>query len=473
MAERKQGKQRQEMVFEDRMGDTDALMWEMERDPALRSTITSVWVLDRLPDETRMEQEIDRAARTIPRLMQRVVSDPLGIANPAWELDPSFDLRFHLRHLKVPRQGTLRDLFDMAEPIAMQAFDRDRPLWEFYLIDGLEGGRAAAIMKLHHAISDGVGLVRMTESMVDRSPEPRQKREALPPLPKGTERSGRDRLVDALGHEWRRGQSERIALARAAARGLGRFVRDPQGTVQGAREMLGSLQRLLGPVNEQMSPLMDGRSIGVQFHGFVVPLEQLKRAGKAAGGSINDAFVAAVGGGMRLYHEHHGAPVEELRMAMPINLRDGEKSQKAGNQFVPARFPIPVAEPDPIKRIKLIHSRVLEQRGEPALPSFEVISGVLNRFPPALTTPFFGAMMKAVDFTTSNVPGPRFPVYMSGAKIEQMFPFGPTQGAANITAFSYDGQFQVGLNADPAAIADAPLLAECLQKGFGEVMSIV
>ncbi len=160
-------------------------------------------------------------------------------------------------------------------------------------------------------------------------------------------------------------------------------------------------------------------------------------------------------------------------MAMPINLLEGEKGRRAGNQFVPARFPIPVGEPNPVKRIKLIRSRVLEQRSEPALPSFELVSGLLNRFPPTLTTPFFGAMMKAVDFTTSNVPGPRFPVYMSGAKIEQMFPFGPTQGAANITAFSYDGQFQVGLNADPAAIADAPLLAECLQKGFGEVMSVV
>ena len=120
----------------------------------------------------------------------------------------------------------------------------------------------------------------------------------------------------------------------------------------------------------------------------------------------------------------------------------------------------------------IIRSRVLEQRGEPALPTFELISGGFNRLPPAAYTSYFGSMLKAVDFTTSNVPGPRFPVYMSGAKIEQMFPFGPTQGAANITAFSYDGQFNIGLNADPAAIADAPVLAECFEKAFGEVLSV-
>jgi hypothetical protein len=199
----------------------------------------------------------------------------------------------------------------------------------------------------------------------------------------------------------------------------------------------------------------------------------MKRAAKAGGGSINDVFVTAVTGAFRLFHEHYGHSVDELRMTMPINVRSGEKGQKAGNQFAPVRFPVPVAEPDPVERMRIIRERVLEQRGERALPALDGVMGTLNRLPVAVSTPFVGSMLKAVDFTTSNVRGPRFPVYMSGARMLNMFPFGPSQGAANITAFSYDGQFQVGLNADPAAIADAPLLAECLQKGFGEVMSVV
>ena len=460
------------MQYDERMGDTDALMWHIERDPALRSTIACVWILDRMPDPDRMAAVTERASRAIPRLRQRVVSDPLGLANPSWEFDPDFDLRFHLRHLRAPGAGTLRDLFDVAEPIAMQAFDRDRPLWEFYLIDGLEGGRAGVIMKLHHAISDGVGLVRMTESMVERSRDDVLSTDDLPPLPDMPARSIRDRLGDALRHQLRQGSQERRAVAGAAARGLGRLIRDPAGTLKSASEMAGSLGRLLRPISEPLSPIMQGRSIGLSFHGFGVPLAELKRAARVASGTVNDAFVAGVAGGFRLYHEHHGQPVDELRMAMPINLRAGEKGRKAGNQFVPARFPVPVAEPNPIKRMKIIRARVLEQRAEPALPTFELVSGGFNRLPPALYTSYFGSMLKAVDFTTSNVPGPRFPVYMSGAKIEQMFPFGPTQGAANITGFSYDGQFQIGLNADPAAIADAPVLAECLQKAFGEVLSV-
>jgi len=458
--------------YGNRMSDTDALMWHIERDPALRSTITTVWVLDRMPDTERMAAVTERATRVIPRLRQRVVTDPLGIANPVWETDPSFDLRFHLRRLRVPGQGTLRDLFDLAEPISMQAFDRDRPLWEFYLIEGLEEGRAGAILKLHHAISDGVGLVKMTENLVERTRDAELPTDELPPLAEAVVQSDRQRATEALRHTLGERAKERRQVAGAIGRGVESFVRDPLGSVRSASDMLGSVGRMLRPVSEPMSPVMHGRSLGVSFHGFGVPLDALKRAGKAAGCSVNDAFVAAVAGGFRLYHEHHGQPADELRMTMPINLREGDKGHEAGNQFVPARFAVPVSEPNPIERMRTIRARVLEQRAEPALPSFPVISGLFNRLPPTLYTPFFGSMLKAVDFTTSNVPGPRFPVYMSGAKIEQQFPFGPTQGAANITGFSYDGQFQVGLNADPAAIDDAAVLAECLQKGFDEVLTV-
>src|SRR5262249_16109268 len=149
------------MRFEHRMSDADALMWTIEKDPQLRSTITAVAVLDRSPDRDRLIESVERASRFVPRLRQRVASNPLRIAPPRWEADPNCDLNYHLRWARAGGDGSLRDLLDMAQPIAMQGFDRARPLWEFVAVDGLADGRAGLIIKIHHAITDGVGAVKI------------------------------------------------------------------------------------------------------------------------------------------------------------------------------------------------------------------------------------------------------------------------------------------------------------------------
>ena len=158
---------------------------------------------------------------------------------------------------------------------------------------------------------------------------------------------------------------------------------------------------------------------------------------------------------------------------MPINLRHGEKGRKAGNQFAPVRFAIPVGLIDPLERMQEIRQRVGRERSEPSLPAMDVIAGALNRLPAAAATSAFGGMMKAVDFVTSNVPGPRFPVFVGGAQILGQIPFGPTSGAAaNITLFSYDGTAYIGITSDTAAVADADRLAECLEAGMEEVLAV-
>ena len=219
---------------------------------------------------------------------------------------------------------------------------------------------------------------------------------------------------------------------------------------------------------------MRGRSLSVQYDSVTVPLAELKRAAKAAGGTVNDAFVTAVTGGLRRYHEHLGQPVEELRMNMPINVReDTEKGRSAGNQFAPVRFAVPVDIEDPVERMETIHERVALQRAEPALPLLDTISAAIGSLPGDGAARLAGSMMKAIDFTTSNVPGPQFPVYVSGARIERMFGFGPLAGAAaNVTCFSYDGTIDIGVNVDPAAVTDPALFVECLRKGVDEVLSV-
>ncbi|HAS08922.1 MAG TPA: diadenosine tetraphosphatase, partial [Acidimicrobiaceae bacterium] len=160
------------MQYETRMSDSDALMWNIEKDPILRSTITAVAVLDRRPDREALLHRIDRGTRLIPRMRQRVIGNPYSIAPPRWEVDPYFDLRYHVRFLNAGGDGTLRDVLDTAEPMGMQGFDRARPLWEFVIVEGLEGDRAAIIQKIHHAITDGVGGMQMVMTMIDLERDP-------------------------------------------------------------------------------------------------------------------------------------------------------------------------------------------------------------------------------------------------------------------------------------------------------------
>jgi len=468
---------RQAMRFDDHMSQADTLMWNLESDPILRSTILTTWILDRLPDFARFEAKTERATRIIPRLRQRVVTDPLGIAPPKWEEDPYFDLRFHLRRTALPGQGSVRDLLDLAEPLAMQAFDKDRPLWELHLIEGLEGGRCAVIMKLHHAISDGVGLVKMTECLIEHGPEEEIETSPLPVAETMTathsEPSAWDSVRSALAHRVRTGSDRWRRFGAGLARNAASTLSHPIDSANELGDTLSSAGRILAPASEPLSPIMRDRSTVVRFDYLSIPLPELKRAGKAVGCTINDAFVAGVGGGLARYHAALGAPVESLRMLMPVNVRGGEKVDVVGNQFAPARFEVPVGIDSPSDRIVAIGKLCRGQRDEPALPWLEEITNVLGALPSALTTNLFGAMQKTTDFTTSNVPGPRRTTWMSGARIESFMPFGPMAGASiNVTAFSYDGVMHVGINMDPAAVSQPKLLVECLKSGFEEVLAI-
>ena len=464
----------EETQFENRMGDADALMWHIERDPLLRSTITVVWILDSMPDMERLAAKLDRASRLVPRLRERVVSSQFSMAPPRWEVDPDFDMDFHFRRMRLAGDGSMRDLLDAAQPFSMQAFDRDRPLWEMRLVDGLADGRTAIMMKLHHALSDGVGLVRMTTSLVEQGRLPDSG--AIEPVPEAPPihlMTQAERFLDALDHE-RRKQTDRVRRTwNALGESLSGVARDPVGAARDISDAVGSVGRLLRPVSEPMSPLMRGRSSRYRFDTLPLSLDQLKAAAHHAGGRLNDAFVAAVAGGLRHYHDQNGVAVGALRMSMPINLRSGETASKAGNQFVPVRFPVPMDIEDVMERMEVIRELVRKQRDEPALPIADEVASLLNRFPTAVTTGVFGSMMKGVDFTTSNVPGPPFDVFVSGALVEEIYGFGPLAGSAiNVTLFSYRGDLGMAVSSDRAAVSDPDCFMDCLKQGVDEVLAV-
>ncbi len=459
------------MLFEDRMSDSDALMWAIEKDPMLRSTITTVVVLESEVDPADLHRTFDRLSRVVPRLRQRVRSNPLSLAPPRWEFDPNFDLLYHLRPARVPGTGSMNDLLAMAAPIAMQGFDRARPLWEATVCEGLAEGRSAIIMKFHHSMTDGVGGVRLMLELFDLEPDADER--SMPPEPSIHVKNQTERFVDAFQHETRR----QFAMARrATGTGIDSVVgalHDPTGSAIASSELLGSLSRILRPVSTPLSPIMTRRSLSSHFEVLAMPLDEAKRVAHAIGGTLNDTFVAGIAMGMRRYHAAHGTTPEALRMGMPINTRDGSTAHSAGNSFVPARFEIRIDEDDPVELMAALRRRVLAARDEPANQLVEPVANLLNRLPTSVVTQVFGTMMKGLDFQASNVPGSPLPVYLRGVPVSAVFPFGPLAGAAvNVTLLSYQNELNVGVNIDPAAVPDVDVFIECLRDAYDDLLDV-
>src|SRR5690349_20892553 len=245
-----------ELEFDDRMSDSDALMWGIEKDPLLRSTIVAVAILDRAPDHDRLMERIHRSTLLIPRLRQHAVQSSLSAAPPKWVFDPNFDLSYHLRFLKAPGNGTMRELLDMVAPIGMQGFDRARPLWEFYVIEGLEGGKAAMIKKVHHSVTDGVGGVEIALTMLDLERAPSVDLGPLPAVPEPQHFNALELLTDGIAHEARR----QAGVVSRLAGEVVKAARTPRDTAATAQDMVSSLVRMMAPAFDPLSPLMKSRS---------------------------------------------------------------------------------------------------------------------------------------------------------------------------------------------------------------------
>jgi WS/DGAT/MGAT family acyltransferase len=459
-----------QLRFEHRMTDSDALMWTIEKDPLLRSTITAVLMLDRAPDEKRLRHLLERGTRVVPRMRQRVRANTLSVAPPRWEVDPHYDLDYHLRWVRAAGDRDLRAVLDLAEPMAMQGFDRARPLWETMVVTDLADGGAALIMKIHHAITDGVGAVQIALVMFELAREAEAGH--MPDPPPVAVMSQTQRVMDAYDHERRRilGIAKRLpgAAAAAAAAAAG----DPMGSARRFTETLASVGRLVAPAVEPLSPAMTGRSLSVHFDTLTLPLADAKAAAKAAGGRLNDAFLAATAAGLRRYHEELGQPTEAVRLSMPINIREGDDADATGNHFAPARFPLPVQLADPRQAMAAIRDLVAQQRAEPALALVDPMSVVLNRLPTSVTTTLFGAALRGVDVVASNVPGAPIELFTAGSRIESMFALGPMAGAAvNVTLLSYLDQIHVGINLDPAAVPEPERFLACYRAGWDEVLA--
>jgi diacylglycerol O-acyltransferase len=457
--------------FDDRMSDSDALMWSIEKDPLLRSTIVTVSTFEGRLDHDRVRHQIDYLSRVIPRFRQRVRANPLSIAPPRWEFDPYFDLSYHLRFVTVSEGATLADVLTMAEPIGMQGFDRARPLWEATIVDGLADGTTALILKIHHSITDGVGGMKLQLALFDLAPD--DPKPELPDAPDIHVLSQPERVADAVTYETQRSASLFASWAKRGLGGAMGVITDPVGALAGAEELTESVFRLVKPASP-LSPLITERSLSVRFATLQFPLPIAKAAAKAAHGRLNDAFIGGLALGLRRYHEAHARNVESLRMNMPINVRNQTVGNTAGNAFIPARVEVPMHPDEPIEMMKQLRSVVLHARDEPANDLMELLSNGLNRLPTSMTSALFGAMLKGNDFTASNVPGAPIPLYLVGQRMLSQYAFGPNAGSAmNFTLVSYADDCFIGVNIDPVAVPDPDVLMQCIELGFEEIFSVV
>lgn len=448
------------------MRNSDAFTWQMEHEPGLRSTVVTIFRLDRAPDWDDLVGRFERMAASLPMFRQRVVENPPPTP-PRWEDDPDFDLTFHIHRMIAPPPGAFDYVLELARQAEMADFDRARPLWSITLVEGLADGAAALLCKLHHALTDGVGgveiamnLFDLTRDGTDRGPIPEVPAVSRPGALEGWRQSA---MYDA-------GLASSLArtLATSGPRAAYTAVRRPISSARNAVETAASVYRTVRPLSSTGSSLMKDRRLVRRLGVHEVPLAGLKAAAKSSGGSLNDAFLAGITGGLRLYHEHHGAAIGDLHVCMPVSLRaDGDPM--GGNRITLMRFDLPADVVDTQERIRVVHDRAGFVRTEKSLPYTQLIAGALNLVPRW----YIASILRNVDFLASDVPGIPVPVFIGGAEVTMQYPFGPTIGAGvNITLMSYVDTCALGINVDTGAVPDFDVFLKCLVAGFDEVLAL-
>ncbi|HZI44846.1 MAG TPA: wax ester/triacylglycerol synthase domain-containing protein [Ilumatobacter sp.] len=455
-----------EMHFDRAMSDAEGLMWRLEKDPHLSSTFGTVMLLDQAPDFDSIRRRMERTALAIPRLRQRVLPSPAYLSPPTWVDDPDFDIDLHVRRIACPKPGTLRQVLDLASLVVADPFDRTRPLWQFTVVEGMRGGKAALIQKMHHTITDGERGVELSLQYLDferDAPEPTpidpltaERIEATQPSPAETIRD----LLDG---------TMRIPI------GIAKQVRDlladpaaiPDASTAAAKTMRGVLSQL-SDTEASRSPLWARRSLQRRVETARAPFRATKDAAKRLGGTLNTAFLTAAADAASAYHIEMGMPVESLRASMAISTRTDDSGS---NAFTLARLLVPTSDMPIAERFLAIDEATRAARESTKDAGLDTLAAVTTALPTSLITRLARQQSNTIDFATSNVKGSPVPVYVAGAQLLEIYPIGPLGGVAfNLTLMSYLGSLDMALNIDTAAVESPELLAACLDRSFKKLL---
>jgi WS/DGAT/MGAT family acyltransferase len=405
----------------------------------------------------------------VPRYRQKLAFPRLEAGRPFWVDDPNFNLDYHVRHTALPKPGSEEQLRALAGRIFSQRLDRSKPLWEVWIVHGLEGGRFALISKTHHALVDGVAGVDIATVLFDLSPLPDEVEDEddwkPEPEPSGvdlvaegvkglvrTPFSLAGRAVGALQHP-----GETLERVREAAEGLGEVV---WAGLNPAPDV---------PLNVEIGPHRRVRWVQSRLSDF-------KEVKNGLGGTVNDAVLAVVAGALRRWLQDRGVRTDgvELRALVPVSIRSEDERGTLGNRIAAMRGPLPVYVDDPVERLQVVREGMGELKESKQALGAEVIAGLTDFAPPTLL-----AQASRLNFSTrlfnlivTNVPGPQFPLYLLGREMEEIVPiaFLPENHALAVAIMSYNGKVDFGLLADYDAMPDIDAFAAHLEESLAELV---
>lgn len=457
-------------TFDRRMSDAEGLMWRLEKDPYLSSTFANVTILDRAPDFDRLLRRMERATHVVERLRQRVQPVPVNLTAPMWVDDTNFDIHYHVRRVALPAPGSMRQLLDLAALIAVDPFERTRPLWQFVVVEGLRGGRAAMIQKLHHTIADGETSVQMSLQFLDfdrDAPEP------APIDPATIERPDETATVQMNQDLVRDMLAGSLRFPLGLLRQIKELLADPTGIPEAgnaAADTIRGVMNQLSDTEAAASPLWTKRSLHRRLEVLRAPFDETRAAAKHLGGTLNTAFLTAAAEAAGRYHRELGAPVDELRASMAVSTRTEDSG---ANAFSLARMMVPTGDMPIADRFRAIQAASATAKDSTSSSSLETLATVAATLPTSLVTRLARQQAQTVDFATSNVRGAPIPLYIAGAEILQNHPVGPLGGVAfNLTLLSYNHSLDMGVNLDRAAVTEPELLRTCLERAFDDLLAV-
>src|SRR4051794_25548419 len=411
----------------------------------------------------------------VPRYRQKLAHPPLDSGRPLWIDDPDFSLEYHVRQTALPRPGSEQQLMRLAARIMSQQLDRTKPLWETWLVEGLEGGRVAMISKTHHALVDGVSGVDLATVMFDLNPvpaDPAEEAKGLEAWTPAPEPSGAELIAGGTAGLVKGG----LELVAGAASALTR----PRTALAQAREAAEGLGEIVWAGLNPAPPTPLNVEIGPhrRFAGVRCELADFKAVKNAFGGTVNDVVLAVVSGALRDWLHARGVRTEgvELRALVPVSIRGENEHNQLGNRIAAMRGPLPVYVEDPIARLAVVREGMDNLKDSKQAVGAEVMASVQNWAPPTIL-----AQAARINFSTrlfnlivTNVPGPQFPLYVRGREMLDVFPvaFLPKGHALAVAIMSYNGGLNFGLLGDFDAMPDLERFGEGLSEALAELVAL-
>ncbi len=455
----------------DRLSAVDASFLSEERESAHMHVGAVVMLDGPAPSRDEFVEHLESRLHLVPRYRQKLSFPRFEAGRPFWIDDPRFNLDYHVRHTALPSPGRVEQLRELAGRVFSQRLDRSKPLWEIWLVQGLDDDRFALLSKTHHALVDGVSGVDIATVLFDLTsagaPEPSAD-VAWTPAPEPSQ-------AELLGE----GLKSLIRTPARIGAGVLGAARDPSRALDFVREAVEGVSEIawagLNPAPEV--PL--NVPIGPHRRVFWAESElaDLKAVKNGLGGTVNDVFLAAVAGALQRWLQTRGVRTEgmELRGLVPVSIRAKDQQNQLGNQIAALRGPLPVYAEDPVERFQIVRDAMQGVKESKQALGAEVISGLEDFAPPTIL-----AVAARLNFSTrlfnlivTNVPGPQFPLYLMGREMRQIVPvaFLPQNHALAIAAMSYNGKLDFGLLGDYDAMPDLAELAGYLQEALAELVS--